>query len=71
MSELTKAEKPRLASVFANAHSENILLREMLAKLVIFARTSGGTAGADPELCAVCSEAEDLLRSTKLETVNG
>lgn len=61
MTELSTAEKLKLARVFANAHSENILLKKVLARLVHAARTSGGVAGRDEAICSACDSAEDLL----------
>jgi hypothetical protein len=61
MTELSTAEKLRLARVFANAHSENIVLKKVLGRLAFAARTSGGVAGRDDEICAACDEAEKLL----------
>ena len=61
MTELTKDEKLKLARIFVNAHSENILLRATMKKLVFAARTSGGTAGRDDALCSACDEAEAML----------
>ena len=63
MADLTTTEKLKLARVFANAHSENIVLRKVLARLVDAARTSGGVAGRDESLCAACDLAEEALRS--------
>jgi hypothetical protein len=37
------------------------LLRTALRRLVIAARTSGGTAGRDETLCAACAAAESAL----------
>jgi len=61
MTNLTTSEKIKLARTFANAHSENELLRKVLRQLVFAARTSGGVAGRDEALCASCDEAEALL----------
>jgi len=61
MTELTKAEKLKLARTFANAHSENELLRKALKQLAFAARTSGGVAERDEALCLACDEAEALL----------
>lgn len=62
MAELSTTEKLKLARVFANAHSENIVLKKVLARLVDAARTSGGVAGRDDVLCAACDLAEEVLR---------
>jgi hypothetical protein len=61
MSELSKAEKVKIARIFANAEAENVQLRAALKKLVFAARTSGGVAGRDDALCAACDEAESVL----------
>ena len=61
MSKLTNAEKLRLAKIFANSYNENIVLRDVLKRLVFAARTTGGTAGRDDGLCAICDEAEAAL----------
>ena len=61
MTELTTAEKLKLARIFCNAYNENAILKQVLAKVVFAARTSGGTAGHDRALCAACDEAEKLL----------
>lgn len=61
MTELSTTEKLKLARVFANAHSENIVLKKVLARLVAAARTSGGVAGRDETLCAACDLAEEVL----------
>ena len=36
-------------------------LEKVLADVVMYARTSGGTAGRDEGLCAACDRAETLL----------
>lgn len=61
MAELSTADKLKLARVFANAHSENIMLRKIMGRLVDAARTSGGVAGRDTILCAACDEAEAAI----------
>jgi hypothetical protein len=66
MTNLTTDEKLKLARVFANAHSENALLKAALKRLTFAARTSGGVVGRDEELCAVCDEAELLLAKDAL-----
>jgi hypothetical protein len=61
MMEMSREEKLKVARIFANANSENIVLRKLLARLVDAARTSGGVAGRDEILCAACDEAESAL----------
>lgn len=44
------------------AGGEPVAWRKAMRELVFAARTSGGTAGRDEELCAACDRAEELLR---------
>lgn len=68
--EMSLKEKLRIARIFANSHSENFILRKVLARLVDAARTSGGIAGRDGILCAACEEAESALAIAALAPPN-
>lgn len=61
----TRASKVLAFGAYAGASLVERRLTPMekaLRRLVIAARTSGGVAGRDEELCAACDEAEALLR---------
>ena len=45
----------------------NVELREALKTLTMMARTSGGVAGRDNELCAACDRAETAIEKTEAE----
>lgn len=46
---------------------ENEVLRAALRQLIVMARTSGGTAGADAELMKACGVAESAIAKAKGE----
>lgn len=62
---LSRKEKLHIAHIFGNAKSENTHLRDLLARLALMARTSGGVSGPDKDLMEVCEEAEDFLAATR------
>lgn len=69
--EMSRADKLKVARIFANAHSENAVLRKVMARLVDAARTSGGVAGRDATLCAACDEAEQALAVSSTPSKTG
>lgn len=51
--------KPRRSKI--DIELENLQLRGALKRLILMARTTGGTAGRDEGLVVACEQAEDLL----------
>lgn len=63
MVEMSRTEKIDYTKKLINDSTYALLLEAAARKLVFVARTSGGTAGRDNQLCAACYDVETLLRS--------